>query len=352
MSLLSFVMGLMGERSIERDRAIENPWRWNKIEDIISSIQRSVTGLPCTTMLGLQPLLAFSETARRGGFAAAARELGTSPSTLAKAVGRLEASLGLRLFHRTTRRLSLTEDGERLFQRCQRVLVELDELQTEAAGARAAPSGTLRIDMPVVFGRKHVLPVLAALVERHPALRLDVRLSDAYTDLVGEGLDVAIRIGELEDSSLVARRFSSQQLVLVASPAYLGAHGSPQHLDALQRHRQILFRLPGRGRVRPRQFTVDGQTVTLPLTDGLRFDDGDALVEAALLGMGVLQAPDYMVDEAIAAGRLMELLPGHRPPPMPIQAVMPANRLMPARVRALLDALTGAQPSRAQRKPM
>ncbi|MCM5570942.1 LysR family transcriptional regulator [Burkholderiaceae bacterium FT117] len=327
-------------------------------------------------MLALQPLLAFSETAKHGGFAAAARELGTSPSALAKAVGRLEASLGLRLFHRSTRQVTLTEDGERLFQRCQRVLAELDELQTEAAGARAAPSGTLRIDMPVVYGRKVILPVLAELVRRHPALTLDVRLSDAFADLVQEGLDVAIRIGELPDSSLVARRFASQQLILVASPAYLRERGTPGTLDELAAHRQILFRLPGRGRIRPRQFSVDGRTVTLHPSEGLRFDDGDAMVQAAVLGMGVLQVPDYMAVDELAAGRLVELLPGHRPPPMPIHAVVPANRLVPARVRVLLEALTalgagvaGAAPVRrpasqkasravrsqslrAQRKPM
>jgi len=245
-------------------------------------------------MHGLQALLAFSETAKRGGFAAAARELGTSPSTLAKSVGRLEASLGLRLFHRTTRQVSLTADGERLFRRCQRVLAELEELQSEAVGVRAAASGTQRIDMPIVYGRKVILPLLVRLVNAHPALELDARLSDAYIDLVKDGVDVAIRAGELEDSTLVARRFASQQLILVASPSYLRDHGKPGTLDALAAHRQILFRLPGRGRDRPRQF---------------------------------------------AAGRLVEVLPQHRPPAMPIYAVMPGNRMLPVRVRVLLDAL-------------
>lgn len=298
-------------------------------------------------MMGLQPLLAFSETAKHGGFAAAARELGTSPSALAKAVGRLEASLGLRLFHRTTRQVSLTTDGERLFQRCQRVLAELEDLQTEAAGARAAPSGTLRIDMPIVYGRKLILPVLARLVRRHPGLSLDVRLSDSFADLVRESLDVAIRIGELQDSTLVARRFASQQLILVASPSYVEEHGTPRGLDELSAHRQILFRMPGSGRDRPRQFSVDGRTIAMQPEQGLRFGDGDALVQAAALGLGVVQVPDYMAADELAAGRLVELLPAHRPPPMPIYAVVPANRMMPARVRVLLEALDGVEPRRA-----
>ena len=160
-------------------------------------------------MHGLQALLAFSETAKRGGFAAAARELGTSASALSKAVGRLEESLGLRLFHRTTRRVSLTADGERLFHRCQRVLAELEEMQSEASGVRAAPSGTLRIDMPIVFGRMFVLPLLARLAEQHSGLEIDARFSDAYVDLIRDGIDVAIRAGEMQDSTLVARRFAS-----------------------------------------------------------------------------------------------------------------------------------------------
>lgn len=290
-------------------------------------------------MNGLQPLLAFSETAKHGGFAAAARELGTAPSTLAKAVARLEVTLGLRLFHRTTRQVSLTVDGERLYQRCQRVLAELDELQAEAAGARAAPSGTLRIDMPITFGRLVMLPLLARLLQQHPGLQLDARFSDAQVDLVKDGIDVAIRVGELQDSTLVARRFASQTLLLVAAPAYLQAHGTPRTLAALAAHRSIVFRLPTSGRDRPQQFGVEGRTVALTPADGLRLSDGEAMVQAAVLGLGLTQVPDHMAAADLAAGRLVELLPKHRPPAMPIHAVMPAQRLVPARVRALLAAL-------------
>jgi len=299
-------------------------------------------------MNSLQPLLAFSETAKRGGFAAAARELGTGPSTLAKAVARLEASLGLRLFHRTTRQVTLTGDGERLFERCQRVLAELDEMQSEAAGARAEPRGTLRIDMPIVFGRKVVLPVLARLLERHPELSIDARLSDAYADLVKDRLDLAIRAGDLTDSTLVARRFASQQLVLVAAPSYLARHGVPRTLKDLATHRHIVFRLPGRGADRPQQFSTKGRAVTLR-PEGLRFNDGEAMVEAARLGLGITQVPDYMAADALAGGRLVELLKPHRPAVMPIHAVMPANRLVPARVRVVLDAL--AELGAAERLP-
>ena len=290
-------------------------------------------------MLGLQPLLAFSETAKLGGFAAAARSLGTSPSALAKSVGRLEDSLGLRLFYRTTRQVTLTDDGERLFQRCQRVLAELEELQTEAAGARAAPSGTLRIDMPIVFGVEVMMPILAQLVEQHPALSLDVRLSDAYVDLVKEGIDVAIRVGDLRDSTLVARRFSSQTLVLVAAPSYLARLGAPRTLDELPNYRHIVFRMPTSGRDRPQQFLVNGSVVALHPQSCLRLNDGTAMARAAMLGLGLAQVPDNMVHRELASGQLVEVLPQHRPPVMPIHAVTPGGRMIPSRVRVLLDAL-------------
>ena len=290
-------------------------------------------------MQGLQPLLAFSETAKHGGFAAAARELGTAPSTLAKAVARLEASLGLRLFHRTTRQVSLSADGERLFQRCQRVLAELEELQTEAAGARAAPSGTLRIDMPLAYGRMVIVPLLARLLQQHPQLLIDARLSDAYADIVKDGIDVAIRVGDLRDSTLVARRFGSQQLVLVASPGYLQRQGVPRTLRDLATHRAIVFRMPTSGRDRPQHFSSGTRTVTLHPAQGQRFNDGEAMVQAAALGLGLAQVPDYMAAADLRAGRLVEVLARHRPAPMPIHAVMPANRMVPVRVRLVLDAL-------------
>ena len=295
-------------------------------------------------MQGLQSLLAFAETAKHGGFAAAARELGSSPSALAKAVGRLEAGLGLRLFHRTTRQVSLTADGERLFERCQRVLAEFEELQTEAAGARAAPSGVLRISMPLFYGRTVMLPVLAQLLQQHPGLELDARLSDAYVDLVKESVDVAIRAGELQDSTLVARRFDSQTLLFVATPSYLAQHGTPRAPGDLATHRPILFRLPGRGRDMPLRFRVGSKSVALQPARALRFNDGDAMLQAVVLGLGAAQLPDYMVDDGIRAGRFVELLAAHRPPSIPIHAVMPGQRLMPTRVRVLLDALAAMAP--------
>ena len=292
-------------------------------------------------MHGLQQYVAFAETARHGSFAAAARALGTVPSTLAKAVARLETELGVRLFHRTTRQVTLTPDGERLYAHCQRLLAEVEELQAQAAGTRSEPSGTLRVDLPLFYGKHVVMPVLARLVQRHPALRLDVRLHDAYVDLVQEGIDLAVRVGHLDDSSLVARRIDQQRLVLCASPAYLAARGTPAGVAALADHTAIAFRMPTSGRHRPWQFLDGARAVELPPPNVVaRINDGEGMVEAARLGLGLCQVPDYMAAAALARGDLVELLPGCRPAPMPISVVVPGGKLMPARVRAALDALS------------
>ncbi|RYF16187.1 MAG: LysR family transcriptional regulator [Comamonadaceae bacterium] len=290
-------------------------------------------------MQSLQQLAAFAETAKHGSFAAAARETGSAPSTLAKAVARLEQALGVKLFHRTTRQVSLTPDGERLFGRCQRLLAEVEDLHADASGVREAPSGTLRIDMPIVLGRRLMLPLLARMSQRHPALSLDVRLHDSYVDLVKEGIDVAVRVGSLKDSGLVARRFGTQAMVLVASPAYLEQHGTPKRIDQLSAHGALLFRMPSTGKDRPWQFRQRGQPVELHPASRVRINDGEGLVEAARLGLGLAQLPDYFVREALARGELVEVLPSSRPAPMPISIVYPGARLVPQRVRALMAEL-------------
>lgn len=289
----------------------------------------------------LQQLLAFADTAKHRSFAGAAHSLGCAPSTLAKSVMRLERSLGVKLFHRTTRQVTLTPDGEQLYARCQRVLAEVEDLQAAAAGTRNRVSGALRIDMPMSFGRRFVLPLLAQLAERYPALEFDLRLSDTQIDIVKEGVDLTIRIGELQDSRLVARRFATQTLKLCASPAYLDRRGRPRTVAELTSHSAIAFRMPGTGRDRPWQFSRRGQLVSLPLPGRVRISDGDAMVQAAVSGMGLIQVPDYMAEEALARGELVELLPTMRPPPMPISAVYPSQRLLPPRVRLVLDALSG-----------
>lgn len=291
-------------------------------------------------MQGLQQFIAFAETAKQGGFAAAARQLGMSPSTTAKAVARLEAALGVKLFHRTTRQVTLTPDGERLFQRCQRVLAEVEDLQAEASGTRAEPQGTLRINLPVFYGRRFVLPLLADLSRQHPGLKLDISLTDTKVDLIREGIDLAVRIGFMSDSTLVARRVDTQGLLLCASPAYLGAHGTPRRLEELAAHAAVVFRLPTSGRDRPWQFRQAGAPVQLSPAPATRVNETEGLLDAVRLGLGVGQMPDLLAQDALDRGELVELLPALRPEPMAIQLVYPSGRLLPSRVRVALDCLS------------
>ncbi len=294
-------------------------------------------------MLGLRPYLAFAATARHGSFAAAARELGVAPSTLAKAVSRLEQALAVRLFHRTTRQVSLTADGERLFARCQRILAEIADLENEAAGASERVDGTLRIDMPVVYGRRVLLPIVAGLLSRHPGLAVDARFNDGYVDLVREGIDVAIRVGPLLDSTLVARPLDRQELLLCASPAYLDRNGFPASFAALGRHTAVVARLPTSGRRRPWLLAHGGRDVEYHPPTRVESSDGEGVAAAALLDLGLVQLPDYMVRDELDCGRLIEVLPRLRPRPQPISAVYPSNRLVPLRVRALLEAVDAAR---------
>jgi LysR family transcriptional regulator, regulator for bpeEF and oprC len=289
----------------------------------------------------LQQLLSFAETAKHRSFARAAHGLGCAPSTLAKSVLRLERSLGVKLFHRTTRQVTLTPDGEQLYARCQRVLAEVEDLQAAAAGTRDQVGGALRIDMPTSFGRRFVVPLLAQLAERHPALAFDLRLSDTHIDIIKEGVDLTIRIGEMQDSGLVARRFYSQTLKLCASPAHLKRHGRPRSLADLSSHPAIAFRMPGTGRDRPWQFLRQGTPISQPVHARVRIGEGEAMVEAAIGGMGVIQVPDYIAQDALDRGALVELLPTMRPAPIPISAVYASQRLLPPRVRVVLDALMG-----------
>lgn len=294
-------------------------------------------------MISLQPFLAFAETARHGSFARAARDLGLAPSTVAKSVARLEAQLGVRLFHRTTRQVSLTPDGDQLYLRCERVLAEVEDLQAAAAGVRGEPVGTLRIDAPVVYGRRVIVPILARLAQAHPRLSVDLRLSDQYCDPVKDGLDAVVRIGVLNDSSLVGKRVGEQHLVTCASPDHLARHGTPRRPEALRDHVCLAFRLPSTGRDRPLQFLEAGRAVEIDPPAGFRLGDGEAMVEAACAGAGIVQVPHYMAEDAIAAGRLREVLRQFRPAPTPISVVYPGSRLVAPRLRAFLDALDAQQ---------
>jgi DNA-binding transcriptional LysR family regulator len=193
--------------------------------------------------------------------------------------------------------------------------------------------------MPVYYGRHYVMPVLARLQARYPQLVLDLRLSDNFTDLVRDRIDLAIRIARLSDSTLVARRVGWQHLVLCASADYLARRGTPRRLEDLDGHDAIVFRLPNTGRDRPWQFRQRGAELDLQPRPRARISETNGLLEALMLGIGICQVPDYLVAGPIARGRLVELLPSYKPLPLPISIVHPSGRLLPSRVRAAIEAL-------------
>lgn len=289
-------------------------------------------------MTGLDLIISFASAARHASFARAARELGLSPSAVAKNVARLEARLGMRLFHRTTRQVTLSQDGEDICARCQRILEDVESLEAAATEARSGTRGTLRIDMPITYGRQVVLPVLMKLMARHPELKIDARFSDHVVDIVKEGLDAAVRIGPLADSSLVGREFDQQFICTYASLAYLARRGEPGSPDELGKHTCVLFRMPSSGRDRPWQFRSGKRNFSLMPESGMRLGDGEALIQAAAAGLGLVQTPTYLAEHEVKRGRLVEILQKYRPPPLPISLVYPSNRHIPLRVRTLADA--------------
>lgn len=297
-------------------------------------------------MASIPALFAFAESARHRSFAVAARTLGLSPSAVAKSVARLESELGLRLFHRTTRQVSLTGDGHALYERCRRVVDEMEALSAEAEGMRGRPGGVLRIDMPITVGKTVLVPRLAELASAHPALRFDLSFSDRYVDVVKEGFDAVVRIGALSDSSLVARRIGEQAMLVIGSPQYLRRRGTPQSPDELAQHDCIVFRNPTTGRQRPWQFRQGRRAFDVEPESRLRMNDGEAIVEAVAAGMGLAQVPDYMSQAARQSGRVIELLADWRPAPLLISLVYPSGRMVTPRLRVLIDAFT-AVPLRA-----
>ena len=291
-------------------------------------------------MASIQTFLAFAQTAQHGSFAAAARAMGLSASAIAKGVARLEEDLGLRLFHRTTRQVALTSEGHELYERCRRIVDEIEALRDDAAGARAEPSGMLRLNVPLTMGRKVIVPALAALVRRYPRIGLDVGFSDRYVDLIKDGLDAVVRVGPLPDSSLVARAVGDQSLIVCGASRYLAARGTPRSPADLGAHACLVFRMPSTGRTRPWQFQHGGRAIEHTPPASVVMNDGEALVAAAVAGMGLVQVPDYMAADELRDGRLVEVLRRFRAAPLPISVVYPSTRRVTPRLRALIEVLT------------
>jgi DNA-binding transcriptional LysR family regulator len=275
---------------------------------------------------------AFVAVADRQGFAAAARHLGLAPSAVTRQIAALEDRLGVQLLARTTRSVTLTDAGARFLDRARRILAELQEAEDSAQSERARPAGRLSVTAPAVFGRLHVAPLMASFLAAYPEVSAQLLLSDRWINLVEEGVDLAIRIGELPESGLIARRLGETRRVVVAAPAYLAARGTPLHPDEIGAHDTIGFS----GMLESSEWRL-GKGHRVPVQPRLTTNSADAAIWAAEQGGGLTLVLGYQAKAAVAAGRLQVVLADFEPEAWPIHAVYPATRLLSAKVRAFID---------------
>ena len=285
----------------------------------------------------LEAWATFAAVVEHRSFTAAAQALGLSKSTVSKAVARLEARLGQSLFHRTSRRLALTEAGRPLAERAARILAEARAAEEAARDAGAALTGRIRLAAPLGFGVANIAPLVASFLAAHPGIEIDLHLSDARVDIVADGFDLALRIADLPDSSLRARRLCGIQTYLVAAPAYLAATGEPRHPSDLAAHALIAYtHAPG-----PWRFVgPDGEEISVRPAGPLSVNSGEAMLPALIAGLGIALLPGFIVATALASGALTEILTPWRRPPIGLHLLTPPSPLRPARVETLIAFLT------------
>lgn len=287
-------------------------------------------------MDNFKQISAFVAVATRGSLSAAARAENVTPAIIGRRIDGLEARLGVRLMVRTTRRLSLTFEGQAFLEDCQRILTDLANAEASVSAGGVKPSGHLRISAPAGFGRRHVAPLVMRFLEENPEVTGNLDLSDRLVDLVNEGIDCAVRIGELSDSSLVSVRLGEMRRMVVASPAYLVAHGTPREPAELAQHNCLVL---GQQRGWTFRDPANGNVETWKVGGRFECNDGAVLHEWALAGRGLAWRSLWEVGQDLTEGRLASVLDAWQAPPMGIYAVFPQRRHLPLRVRLFIDLL-------------
>lgn len=282
----------------------------------------------------------FVRIVERRSFTLAATDLELPRSTVTQVIKRLEARLGVRLLQRTTRHVSPTLDGEAYHRRCMAILADVED--AEAAFLHAGPTGLLRVDVHGTLARHFVLPALPDFLARYPGLRVHIGEGDRLVDLVREGVDCVLRVGELQDSGMVARRIAMLEEVTCASAGYLERHGVPESPDDLDGHQAIGFVSTATGNILPLEFMVDGELRYVSLPSVVTVTGSETNIALARLGMGLIQVPLYHVASDFAAGTLVPVLPGFPPSSSPVSVMYPQNRQLSPRVRVFIDWVTGA----------
>ncbi len=289
-------------------------------------------------MPSLRQIESFVSAATRGSLSAAARAEGVAPAVIGRRIDALEARLGVRLLIRTTRRLSLTFEGSAFLEDCQRILIDLRNAEASVSLGGIKASGHLRVTAPAGFGRVHVAPLIGDFLDAHPDVSISLELTDRLTDIINENIDLAIRIGTLDDSSLVGVHLAENRRVVVASPAYLQRHGTPVTPDDLAQHQCLSFGSYG-NQARGWQFQVDGRAISLRVPASIECNDGAVLRDWALAGRGLAWRSLWEVGEDLRSGRLCSVLDEYAAPPNAIHAVFPQRRHLPLRMRAFIDQL-------------
>lgn len=283
-------------------------------------------------------MAAFVRSVELGGFSAAARELGLTPSALSKLVTRLEDRLGVRLLNRTTRRLALTPEGEAYFLRCRHILAEIDEAENEVTRFRDRPRGLLRVSVGTAFGMHQLVPALPGFLDRYPEIELELSITDRRVDIVEENMDIAIRYGALADSSLIARRVCDLWRTICASPAYLERHGTPRTPDELQQHNCLYISTMPELRRWP--FDTAQGTRIIEVGGKVGSDSAETLLQLAVMGVGIIRLADNIVGAEIARGALVPILTDvHHVEPVPLHIVYPQGRHRSPKVTALVEFL-------------
>jgi len=288
----------------------------------------------------------FARIVERRSFSLAAQDLGLPRSSVTDAVKQLEARLGVRLLQRTTRHVSPTLDGEAYYQRCLRLIADLEDAESAFAGAQ--PKGPLHVDVHGTLARHFVFPGLPAFLERYPAIELFMSDGDRLVDLVREGIDCVLRAGELRDSDMIARRIGILEEITCASPGYVARHGMPKSLDDLAGHKMVGFRSSATGGLLPLEFTVGGTLRTVALPSTVSMSGAESYAEAARLGLGLIQAPRYHLEDDLARGVLVRILPDHPPSPTPVSVLYPHSRQLSPRVRVFIEWLSREFVSRSR----
>ncbi|MGJ4917817.1 LysR family transcriptional regulator [Bradyrhizobium sp. HKCCYLRH2060] len=280
----------------------------------------------------------FAKVVELRSFAGAAQELSLSKASVSKAVSRLEERLGTRLFNRTSRRLALTDAGQRLSERAAQLLVDGEAAETEALAQSLTPRGLVRFAVPMTFGVKKIAPLLPAFLEQYPEVSIDLHMSDATVDLIGEGFDLALRIARLPDSSLLARRLCAMPRYTVAAPSYLKRHGRPTHPMHLAEHKCFGYAYLSTAGVW-HYTNAAGEQASVRPAGQLRVNNGEALLPAVRAGLGIADLPDFIVGDAIASGEVEVVLKGWSQPEGAMHLVMPPGGPRPARVEVLTEFL-------------